>query len=684
MPPHKLKPNRQYRRQNGCILARNPDITAKMPAFQPDAAGALRLNLPYCLYPGGMKSPHFKTVNLGRSCIRDDGGYVTSAALILGLASIGPVQAHSLVDALRTARDRSEQIASAEAEHDADEAGVVISKADGLPSVTTSFDYNENLIGESNGAGRMSLQGQANVPIYQGGAVLNSVKAARARSEASQVSLLTAEAELFSAVVTSYANVLRDHQIVGYSQENLATLTKTLNATRARFRFHDLTKTDLAQAQARAALARGELESALARLNASREEFSRLTNLPATQLEDLPILENLPFSAEEAAAAAVEGNPRVLAARWTRESRLHEVRSARGQTMPTLSAVVVGRQSDGRSLAFGQTAGRFGATVGLSLRWSIFQGGRAPARISQAAARETQAQLALLELERSLTAKARSDFSNWKAALAVVEASEEAVTAARQALIGVRAESDVGSRTILDILNAEQELRNAQVQVANAKRDGYLAAFSLLTTMGRTHSKMLSLREVSAQPEIGESDQAQIAGPLLDGPAPERPERAPAAESGELPALPAEATPAVAAVVPAGSAAKPEYVASAVSEKTREDSAPATARLGAPADWAVQLAAYKSLSAAMNNWTRIKGDISSAVGHMEPLFSKITVNGTAVYRLSIGRFSEFSQAEAACHGLRERDLQCIVRRHSTLGTAELIGTSKTASTDRAQ
>jgi hypothetical protein len=69
---------------------------------------------------------------------------------------------------------------------------------------------------------------------------------------------------------------------------------------------------------------------------------------------------------------------------------------------------------------------------------------------------------------------------------------------------------------------------------------------------------------------------------------------------------------------------------------------------------------------------------------MEPIFTKITANGTAVYRLSIGRFSEFSQAEAACHGLRERDLQCIVRRHYTLGTAELIGTSKTASTDRAQ
>lgn len=432
-------------------------------------------------------------------------------AIAWGLLGAVPLNAETLIEALEAARDRSEQVASAEAEHEADEAGVVITRADGLPSVVTSIDFNENLIGESNGTGRISLQGQANVPLYQGGSVRNGVRAARARSEASQTATLTAEAELFTAVVASYANVIRDRQIVAYSKENLETLTRTLNATRARYRFHDLTKTDLAQAEARSALARGELEAAIARLNASSEEFDRLTGLPAIELADLPMLEDLPASAEEAATAAIEDNPRLIAARRTFDSRSFDVMSARGQGMPTLAATVTGRHADGRSLAFGQTASRFGATVGLSLRWSMFQGGRASARITQAAARQTQAQLAVRDLERTLAARARSDFSNWKAALAVVEANEQAVKAARQALAGVKAESDVGSRTILDILNAEQELRNAQVQVATAKRDGYLAAFSLLTTMGRTHSKKLSFASPLPEPMITPADPAPLA-----------------------------------------------------------------------------------------------------------------------------------------------------------------------------
>lgn len=591
----------------------------------------------------------------------------------------GACQAQTLVEALQAARDRSEQVATAEAEHEADEAGIVISQANGLPSVTTSLDLNENLIGASNGTGRISLQGQANVPLYQGGVVKNGVRAAQARSDASQVAKSTAEAELFTAVVTNYANVIRDKQIVEFSQANLQTLTKTLSATRARYQVRDLTKTDLAQAESRAALARGELESAKARLNASTEDFQRLTGLAPEALADLPEFEDLPFTAEQAATAALEENPRVLAARMIVESRRYDILSARGEALPTVSAVVTGRHSDGRSLAFGQTASRFGATVGLSLRWSMFQGGRTSARVAQTSARETQAQLALRDIERSLVARARSDFSNWKAAAAVVEASEQAVTAARQALSGVRAESDVGSRTILDILNAEQELRNAQVQLATAKRDTYIAAFSVLTTMGRTRSAKLSFSNRRVYPEAELPTEPVNGAAVADRPTretnalpyensgeDERIEK-PLATDRELPPLSLLDQPTVVENVSIKSQS-----GGATSEKIRKIE---------PMDWVIQLAAYGSVSSARENWSKIRTSVLANIGISNVLVSSFNGNPKKVFRLAVGSFSDFSGAETACHDLRAQGLQCIVRRSASIGTIEWTETEHRRGSD---
>lgn len=585
-----------------------------------------------------------------------------------------------MVEALQAARDRSEQVATAEAEHEADEAGIVISRANGLPSVVTSLDFNENLVGASNGTGRISVQGQANVPLYQGGVVKNGVRAAQARSDASQVAKSSAEAELFTAVVTNYANVIRDRQIVEFSTANLQTLTKTLSATRARYKVRDLTKTDLAQAESRAALARGELESAKARLSASAEDFQRLTGVAPMSLADLPEFEDLPVTAEQAAAAAVEENPRVLAARMIVESRRYDILSARGEGLPTVSAVVTGRHSDGRSLAFGQTASRFGATVGLSLRWSMFQGGRTSARVTQTSARETQAQLALRDIERSLVARARSDFSNWKAAAAVVEASEQAVMAARQALSGVRAESDVGSRTILDILNAEQELRNAQVQLATARRDTYLAAFSLLTTMGQTQSAKLSFSNRQAYPAVeispAPADRAAVAE-RADRPAnkPMRYESSGQDDRVEYPKVIDRELPPISALD------QPRLV-EAGSQESRE-SAKKSAKTPdiAQKEWVIQLAALGSVSSAREHWAKIKTSVMANIGVSKVLVSSVNGSSKKIFRLAVGSFSDFSGAETACHDLREQGLQCIVRRSASLGEIEWAATENHRGSD---
>ena len=140
-----------------------------------------------------------------------------------------------------------------------------------------------------------------------------------------------------------------------------------------------------------------------------------------------------------------------------------------------------------------QTATRAQAGVRLSL--PLFQGGGVSARQRQATANAQAALERVVAAERSVIAQVRAAFSSWRAANEIVESSQTAVAAAELSLEGVRAENSVGNRTILDILNAQQELLSAQVQLVTAQRNAYVAGFSLLAAMGQAEARDLGLEE---------------------------------------------------------------------------------------------------------------------------------------------------------------------------------------------
>ena len=123
----------------------------------------------------------------------------------------------------------------------------------------------------------------------------------------------------------------------------------------------------------------------------------------------------------------------------------------------------------------------------------IFQGGRPAAQERQAQARAGATLEQEIEAERGVIAQVRSAYSSWRAANEIIASSQSAVDAASLSLEGVRAENSVGNRTILDILNAEQELLNAQVELVRARRNAYVAGFSLLAAMGRAEAQDLGL-----------------------------------------------------------------------------------------------------------------------------------------------------------------------------------------------
>lgn len=413
-----------------------------------------------------------------------------------------PAQAETLRDALSAAYENNPTITAARSGQRITDEGVPIARADGLPSISTSVGYNEVLKQASNSffsPGRtLSVQGQLSVPIYQGGIVRNNIRAAEARVDGGQASLRGTEATIFSQVTGAYMDVLRDEAVVALNRNNVNVLGVNLQATRDRFDIGDLTRTDVAQSESRLALAQGNLQAAEARLIGSRESYIRLVGNVPGDLAPPPPLPGLPASTDIAVETALAENPDLEAAQIEARARGFDVRSARGTRLPRLSATTSGGYND--FLGSVQTSGpvassqtQTSASTGLTLSIPIFQGGRPAARVRQAQARESQAIEQVIGAERGVIAQTRAAYASWQASQAVIRSSQIAVDASKLSLEGVRAENSVGTRTILDILNAEQELLNAQVQLVTARRDAYVAGFSLLAAMGRAEAEDLGI-----------------------------------------------------------------------------------------------------------------------------------------------------------------------------------------------
>jgi outer membrane protein len=424
------------------------------------------------------------------------------AGLAIGaIAVASPVQAETLQGALAKAYENNPTLTGARAGQRANDENVPIQKAGGLPTVGVSVDYQENIVVPGNSfftPGRsLSTGAQVSVPIYQGGAVRNAVQAAKFRVEAGQSDLRATEASIFSQVVGAYMDVIRDIAIVQLNQKNVSVLKTNLQASSDRFEIGDLTRTDVAQSQARLSLAEGDLRTAEANLIRSRESYIRLVGDAPVDLQAPPALPNLPTTAEEAVAIALGNNPDIDAANQRLNASRADIGAARATRMPKLSATVTGGYNNNlNSIPAGNTTSDNTTTstiAGVSLTLPIFQGGRPSARVRQAQAQTSQAIENYVGVERDVIAQTRGAYAAWQANERIIAATEQAVSANGLSLEGVRAENSVGTRSILDILNAEQEYLNAQVQLVSARRNSYVAAFSVLAAMGKAEARDLGI-----------------------------------------------------------------------------------------------------------------------------------------------------------------------------------------------
>jgi outer membrane protein len=424
-----------------------------------------------------------------------------AAATALGFSA--PAAADTLRDALNGANRTNPLLQGARAQQRANDENVPIEKAAGRPSADATVQYIEFVKQSSTSftapARSLGVSANLGVPIYSGGAVKNAVKAAKTRVEAGQADLRGTESSIFSQTVAAYMDVIRGEALVELNANQVQVLTVNTQATSDRFEIGDLTRTDVAQSQARLALAQGDLRTAQANLISAREDYIRLTGMAPDDLQPPPPLPGLPSSPAEAVATALDSNPDLIAARERAKASGFDIDVAGASRLPRVSLFTGGDYTNYLGTLGSPTPGvnlpqsSTGVQAGVQISVPIFQGGRPAALQRQAQARSAAAQENVIAAERDVIAQVRSAYSSWQAANQIIASTQSAVDAAALSLEGVRAENTVGNRTILDILNAEQELVVARSQLVTARRNAYVAGFSLLAAMGKAEARDLGL-----------------------------------------------------------------------------------------------------------------------------------------------------------------------------------------------
>ncbi|WP_425516892.1 TolC family outer membrane protein [Novosphingobium profundi] len=426
---------------------------------------------------------------------------MTGATLVC-LAGVLPARAETLRDALVQAYLTNPTLEAARANQRGVDEGVPIARAAGLPSASADATYTEYLQTSRTSftAPKRLFNAGADlgVPIYSGGAVKNQIKAAKIRVEAGQADLRGTESSLFANVVAAYMDVIRAEALVGLNAKNVAVLETNLQATNDRFEIGDVTRTDVAQSESRLAVARSSARTAQADLASSRETYIRLVGKPPESLAPPPPLPGLPDSPEDAVTIALDNNPDLIAAHQRSLAADKDIDVAGAGRLPRVSLFASGSYSNYLNTLGGASSALYPQTdrtaqAGAQVSIPIFQGGLPAAQRRQAQAQASAALEQEIATERDVIAQVRAAYTAWKASLDVIASSQVAVDAGELSLEGVRAENSVGNRTILDILNAEQEYLNAQTDLVTARRNAYVAGFTLLAAMGRAEARDLNL-----------------------------------------------------------------------------------------------------------------------------------------------------------------------------------------------
>jgi outer membrane protein len=327
-------------------------------------------------------------------------------------------------------------------------------------------------------------------PVFRGGKTVADTKAAQANIQAQRAALANTEQTVLLQAVTAYSNLVQDLGIVDVRRNNVRVLVQQLDATKERFRVGELTITDVSQAEARLEQAKADLVLAEAQIRIDEAVFVHVVGQRPGKLGELPLFGALPATEDEAVALAMNGGPLPMSAQYRISAASYGVNSAVAALLPQVNLVGFMQQQFDLSTPtdnFNQYGVRLQATV------PIYQNGSEWSQVRQAKELVGQRRNELDSARRTAAENVIRFWRNLDSARSRVSSFTAQVKANEVALNGVRQEAMVGSRTTLDVLNAEQELLNSQVSLIVARHDVQVAFYGVLSGIGRLTARTLGL-----------------------------------------------------------------------------------------------------------------------------------------------------------------------------------------------
>jgi outer membrane protein len=337
-----------------------------------------------------------------------------------------------------------------------------------------------------------SLDLQVTQPVYRGGRTEAQTRQAINTVEAARAQTVGVETTVFQAVAQAFLDVVRDQTLVEVSRNNEAVLRKQLEATRDRFRVGEVTRTDVAQAESALAQATAQRINAEGQLEVSRANFARAVGHPPGRLtlpRERPVL---PATREGALSLAANDNPNVIAASFTELAARDNVDLVRGQLLPQISIIGDLNRNFAPSLTQ-HNARQDTAAVSARLTMPLYEGGAVYSQTRQAEQTVGQRRSQVDDARRQAVQTATQNWETLQAARAAMASFGTAVRAAQIALEGTQQEALVGSRTVLDVLIAQQQLFTTQSQLVTAQHDAALAEYNLTAATGRLIAPELKL-----------------------------------------------------------------------------------------------------------------------------------------------------------------------------------------------
>jgi outer membrane protein len=336
--------------------------------------------------------------------------------------------------------------------------------------------------------------------VYNGNQTANKTRVAESQVLGAREGLRLMEQSVLLAAATIYMDYLRDSAILEVQRSNTKVLELTLRQTRDRYTAGLVTPTDVAQSEAQLAAGKSQELAAVSTLTTTRANFRRIIgNEPSNLAPASPVDRYLPASVGAAIELARRENPNVTSAMFGVDVSFLNVKINEGALLPTVSLQATVTKTWDPTITI---INQFTAAASAQLTVPIYQGGAEYSLIRQSKETLEQQRLTMEQVRDQARADLVTAWGQLVAGKAQVTAAQSQVDASEIAYLGTTKEAQVGQRTVIDILNAQQTLVNARVALVTAQHDRVVASYAVLNVIGRLSPQVLHLSTPTYDPSI--------------------------------------------------------------------------------------------------------------------------------------------------------------------------------------